>query len=123
MAGTRSRQTSYISEISNDIPRMTVSPRVFAAVTGGLLALVGVIAIMFVPVSASYQTALGFTAHDTCGTTLNADLDRFSGQTFAECEDALGTRRAWGWPVLAVGVLALVGVAVVRSTPKPATTD
>lgn len=115
--------TGYTSEISNDTPRMTVSPRVFAAVTGGLIALVGVIAIMFVPVSASYQTALGFTAHTTCGTTLNADLDRFSGQTLAECEDAVGTRRAWGWPALGLGVLVLAGAALVRSSPKTAATD
>lgn len=113
--------TSYVSEISNDPPSMTLSPRLFAGIIGGILALVGVIAVMFVPVTTSYQTALGFTANDTCGTTLNADVDRFSGQVRAECEDAVGTRRAWGWPLTAAGVLVIAGAALVRSAPKDAT--
>lgn len=117
MAGTRNT-----TEISNDPPSMTLSPRLFAGVIGGLLAIAGAIAVMFVPVTASYQTALGITANDTCGTTLNANVDQFSGQVLAECEDALGARRAWGWPLTAAGVLVIAGAALVRSTPEDAST-
>lgn len=34
-----------------------------------------------------------------------------------ECDDLIGTRRAWAWPLLLVGLFTVIGARYVRFTP------
>jgi hypothetical protein len=110
-----------------------VSIRTFGAVLGAVLAVVGFIALVL-PVSVD-----GLRAGQSCGTAMRGASATAravdAGRSFYEevngvdlgygeslvsrCEDALGTRQAWAWPLLGVGVVALLGGIFVRPT-RPA---
>jgi hypothetical protein len=113
-----------VAEVSGDTnarkPAMTVTPRVFAAVVGGLILLVGVAALLFVKVSGDYDAGMFGDQSVDCGTAVVADIDMYSDDPLHACEDALGTRRAWGWPVTGVGLVVLAGGLLIRPTRQAA---
>jgi len=89
-----------------------VSPRMFIGMVGLALAVVGLIALTS-GVSASYDAGEFFGREEaSCGTAFSPD-DRYDNAPAAACEEAIDTRRMWGWPLLVLGVLAAVGAATV----------
>lgn len=118
---------------------MTTSLRRFLS-TVAVLAVVGGILLLALPVSA--VTGGGKTV--SCGTafepnTSQAGVDHFGetvGNAFAgrpyasngfdgyaaRCDDAIDTRRGWGYPLGALGILLAVGIGVVSSRQQEDTT-
>lgn len=94
---------------------MTVTPRTFTAVLGAAALLVGLAAVLFVSVSASH--AGGMLDDYDCGTVVAPRVGSYGGEYLQACTDALGARALWGWALVVVGGLVLLGVLVVRSRP------
>lgn len=94
--------------------KSTITPRQFAGIIGGALLLVGVLALLIIPVSGDYESGMFGDQSVKCGSAVVAETDMYSGRPLAACRDALGTRRAWGWPVFALGAVAVVGAVFVR---------
>ncbi len=111
--------------------------KVFVAVLGGAVALVGVLALAW-PVSV---TGSGGPADQvTCGTGFTGlsespgnrdsrvEIDAEQSGVFAgtgaasyeaKCSNEIGARRTWAWPVGLVGVVIVVGALVLRATQHP----
>ena len=100
---------------------MTVTPRTFAAILGALMALAGIIALS-IPITAAYDSGLFGDATVRCGSAFATES--LGGDALAACDDAVGDRRAWGWPLLIAGAVALAGAAFISSAgasrPEPA---
>lgn len=96
---------------------MTVTPRTFAAVLGGVALFAGLLATTFVPVTATYPG--GLLGEYDCGTVL-ASRPRYQGEPLQACMDALSTRGAWGWTLVIVGVVVLAAALLVRSPKQSA---
>lgn len=120
-----------------------MKPRTFVIVAALIVAIGGLI-LLSVNVSATadggktvacgsgFKTDMSQAAHDqSVGTLTNAMMadEGYTSYLYAgtnvdgyqrACADALSTRRTWGFGLLAIGALALVGGAVVRTTPRPA---
>lgn len=97
---------------------MTITPRQFATILGSLLLLGGLLFLML-PVSADYDADMFGQQSADCGATF-APEDRYSGEPAEVCDDAIGTRRAWAWPVTAVGLVALAGGLLIRPAREAA---
>ena len=83
-----------------------MTARQFAGLIGVALALAGIIALSL-PISTTYDgAAFGDMG---CGSALSSDTDWMGGALRGACEDAVGTRRAWGWPLAAVGAVVGAG--------------
>jgi hypothetical protein len=111
-----------------------MSPKMFAARLGGLMFAVGFVALVL-PITvddagSSVSCGSGFSGlsseaemrdagHDLgatmYGTTSDSNLK-------GECSDAIGTRKAWGWPVGAVGAVVVLGGLLIKQPgpPQPA---
>jgi hypothetical protein len=113
-----------------DVPR--VSPRWFAGIVGGILLLIGII-MLATPVTAergsdSARCGTGFQGASPDAGYKDAGIsiaDAMYGDftepetTFEElCNDAIGTRRAWGWPVGGLGAIVVLGAALVRAPAR-----
>jgi hypothetical protein len=99
-----------------------LTPRQAAALLGGLMALAGLIALSL-PISADYDSDfLGDMTAD-CGSALSSNIDTLGGDPEDACEDAVGTRRMWAWPLGIVGVVVFFGVALVTSPRSPQQTQ
>jgi uncharacterized membrane protein HdeD (DUF308 family) len=94
---------------------ITVTPRQFAAILGGLFALAGLVVLFFMPVSVTYTGLFGAETVD-CGTALVTN-NVYGDIPMLACSDALTERRAWGWP-LTIGGLIVVVAAVFVQSPK-----
>lgn len=116
---------------------MTLTPRRFARIVGGLL-LLGAIVALALPITVKDGPGAGAESVQ-CGDAFkgvsqDAHL-RDSGQEIADamypefadaggvplaeqCASAVSTRRAWGWPVAVLGVIVLAG-SFVTVAPKP----
>lgn len=105
----------------SDTPAMNLQQ--FGGLLGVLMAVAAAIALM-TGVSADYDSEnLGFTTVE-CGSTF-APAAPFADDAKLACSDAIGTRRAWGWPLGIVGLVLIGGAAVyeqnqARSRAKPA---
>lgn len=108
-----------------------MSPKIFAAVLGGLMLAIGFFALVL-PItvddageSVSCGSGFGGLSRDAglrdagrdigaamYGTTSDSDLA-------GECEDAVGARQTWGWPVGAVGAVVLVGALLIQLPTRP----
>lgn len=84
--------------------------RQFAAIVG-ILFIIGAGIALFTEVEAGDWSM-------RCGTAVAPDTDRLSNEPLEECEDALGTRRVWGWPVGVAGLIVLGGAVVAESQAK-----
>lgn len=115
-------------------PPTGVSPRWFVAIVGGILLLIGIIALA-VPVNAergihSVECGSGFRglsskpgfadAGIAVGGAMYGDFTEPEETLEELCDDAIGSRRAWGWPVGGVGAAVLLGAAVVRNPSRAA---
>lgn len=97
---------------------MSVTPRQFATILGSLLLLGGLLFLML-PVSADYDAGMFGDQSVDCGATFAPD-DRYSGEPAEVCDDAIGARRAWAWPVTAAGLVILAGGLLIRPTRQAA---
>lgn len=94
-----------------------MSPRAYALIIGGVLAVVGFFALVF-PVNLTVdgiiinevECGTGFGMVDTAPIGAPADWR-------AQCASAVSTRQGLGWAGVGVGVLVLVGGMFVK-TPK-----
>lgn len=110
-------------------------PRIFAGIVGGILTLVGLLALA-IPVSVddgatSVSCGSGFSGlssapglHDA-GHELGAIIaygvpvnTPYAETLEAQCEDKLGDRQAWGWPVGGLGVIAAAGSLLIHPRPR-----
>lgn len=108
-------------------------PNVFIAILGGIACAIGIIALALTisidgprgQIACGNGFALNtFDAEHAGGvedfrSTLSGGgraVDR--NQWVDECESAVGTRRAWGWPLAGLGAAALVGGLVVKPTAR-----
>jgi hypothetical protein len=97
---------------------MVVTPRQFIAGIGIALGIVAAVFLML-PMSATQADPFGGEIVVDCGSPIATSTAAPSDA----CDDEIGTRRAWSIPLLAVGVLAVVGAAVVHvPTSKSADT-
>lgn len=80
--------------------------------------LVGLAALLVVGVSASDDAGMFGEQTVDCGTAVVSDTEAYGGAPLAACMDALGTRRAWGWPVLIVGGVVVTGALLVRAPAR-----
>lgn len=103
---------------------MSVSPRAFAGVIGGLMFLIGAVAL-FLPLTIDQPWLSG---NLSCGSALVSDLGDAKKHDSAgygvqatsvpECNDARTARLSWAAPVALIGLVAAVGSAVVRTPSK-----
>lgn len=96
---------------------MTLPLRTYLFIVGGLLAAGGFIALALpvaVPETTEFSIAL------TCGNGFAMDENEVRGYRTIPivCEEAIGERRAWAWPLLVGGLVITVGGFVVRSKPE-----
>lgn len=91
---------------------LTMTPRAFAAIIGGIM-LIAAIAALNMHIEADYIGALTDGTVD-CGTALSP-ADSYSNAPKWACEEAIGDRRAWAWPLGAVAVAVLLGALAVRT--------
>lgn len=117
-----------------------MSPKIFAAVVGALLAVVGVILLS---TSTSATSPLNGWDLD-CGSVFSSNVDQVrhdanvneladamsglpsQGQSMSgvqACEDALGTRGLIGWLVGGFGLLVLAGAVVIRANGQRSPTE
>lgn len=115
--GAHSR-TRYARAIGSDTPRMTITPRQFATALGVLMAIAGLVALT-IPVHTFADSGLFGTYEIDCGTALADNTAALGGDPLAQCRDALGTRRAWGWPLLLAGVVVAAGAVFVAQRRQP----
>lgn len=94
-----------------------LSPRMFAGFIGVVLVATGLVALS-IGISVDYDAGILGHSPTLCGTTFRPD-STLSGQLAADCSSAIGSRRMWGWPTLAVGIVAVVGAIFVRSSARP----
>ncbi len=116
---------------------MSVTPRTFAAVLGGIALLIGLLALA-IPTSVdqsgggTLSCGSGFTGvseevgyADTGKSIADTMYPSFADddeKTYeAQCEDKIGARRAWGWPVFALGGIVAAGALLVRTRPAQST--
>jgi hypothetical protein len=100
---------------------MSVRARVavFSAVLLALAALVGLL-----PVSAAGASCGSGFSEDRMGQVsaqFGADLRGSSGDVYAECEDARGSRQTWVWVLGIAGLLVAVGAALTPARTTPGT--
>ena len=114
--------TRNTAMIGNDTPRMTITPRQFAVALGVLMAIAGLIALS-IPVSAMSDSGLFGASEVDCGSALADNTGRLGGDPLTQCQDALGSRRGWGWPLAIAGVvIGLAGAFVAPARPQSETT-
>lgn len=102
------------------MPTVTVTPRVFAAIVGMAAAIAGLIALS-IPITGYYTSGMFGNASVPCGSGFVADFDIYSNAPLDACRDAISARRAWGWPLLIVGVVIAAGAMLVEAnTRRPA---
>lgn len=91
-----------------------MTPRTFATLVGVVILLVGLMALL-----------LRITTPDavSCGSALAPAGSSNAWAIQPECDDLIGTRRAWAWPVLLVGLFILTGARFVRFTPVARSTS
>ncbi|WP_336156621.1 hypothetical protein [Amycolatopsis sp. VC5-11] len=101
-----------------------MSPRAFIGVIAAaclIAALIGSVLQVHAPDLSITPTA-STVAQSDCGTSLSANdhLGDLLRQT--ACDSAVGTRRAWTFPLGILGIVGLAGVALVnpqRQRPRP----
>lgn len=92
-----------------------ISARQFAAIIGGIALAVGAAAVLLLPVSVDYETeTLGWDMSASCGTT-TMPAAVYGEAAIDACDEAIGTRRAWGWPLTVVGLVVIAAALFVRS--------
>lgn len=89
---------------------ITITPRQLAAAVGGLLAIAGLVVLLW-PITVTVDGPFGFAEQVSCGTALGV-VNR------PACADDLATHRAWGWPLLTVGIAVVVSALFVRIAPQ-----
>lgn len=109
----------------------SVSPRVFAIAVGVVLAIVGFVALS-TPVHADGVACGSGFGKDTAAAqrqdnvndltaVLGGGLASSTQPTVLACDSAVSTRQTWSWPLVGVGVLAVLGGAVVRRQTSDST--
>lgn len=116
---------------SDPLASITLTPRTFAVVLVLAAMLLGLI-LALVPV---HVAGLDTTQHTSvsCGNTiggvetplLGADLGTVDAEVLATyvgtCQDAVGTRLVFSWPLFAAGMIGFLWLGVVRrDPPRPA---
>lgn len=113
---------------------MTVTPRLFARIVGGLLVLGALIALIL-PASIDDGSDNVSCGNAFSGVDKNVGY-RDAGKEIADamypgfadddpvtleeqCGDAIGTRRVWGWPIAGIGLVALAGSFVQAAPRRP----
>lgn len=92
-----------------------ISFRQFAAIIGGIALAVGAVAVLLLPVSVDYETeTLGWGMSTSCGTTA-MPTGVFGEAADDACDEAISTRRAWGWPLTVAGLVVVAAALFVRS--------
>jgi hypothetical protein len=107
-----------------------VSPKMFAAVLGGIMLAIGFFALAL-PItvddtadSVSCGSGFGGLSNDAEMRDLGHDIGATMYGTASDsdlggqCTDAISTRRAWGWPVGGVGAVVLLGALLIKQ-PGP----
>jgi hypothetical protein len=98
-----------------------MSPRAFVVSAGVALLLLG-LALLVLPVSVTVAGATG-PCGATSETTNPPSSIMFNNQAYLafqdECADATGTREAWSWGLMGIGLLTVIGGALVQ--PRSAT--
>lgn len=98
---------------------MTV--RTFALIVGTLLAL-GAFIGLALPVSVDNGDDTVSCGNALRGLSLEAQRSEDIADAFGsepsgivdDCEDGIGTRRSWGWPLVGIGVVVALGALVIR---------
>lgn len=94
-----------------------MSPRSFVMLIAATLLVAG-LGVLTWPATAADGTDCSSAAATDAGHELGAALGGrvLTGETRVEqCDDTITTRRLIGWPMLALGAVALLGTAVVRT--------
>lgn len=100
---------------------ITITIRQGLAAAGGLLAIAGIIVLLW-PVTATMDAGpFGLSEQVSCGSAL-VSHDAYGGFGRAACTDSLGTQRAWGWPAL-IGGLVIAGAALFVNVSPQARED
>lgn len=92
-----------------DMSAISITPRQAIVAIGIILAAVGLLGLM-APVSATEYGLIGNRVVE-CGSPIAPAGFTSDGPL---CEDALGSRRWWATPLLAVGIIAVIGGVAVR---------
>ena len=122
-----------VPKIANDVPAgrssssdrepvMRLTPRQFIVIVGAVLLFAGFLALAL-PISGDYQSDIFGSQSVDCGAALGTDMDLYSGEPLEACQDAVSTRRAWGWPLTALGVLVVAGGLLVQSPKRETAAD
>lgn len=129
----------HTSTTLRDVQGMTLTPRLFARIVGGLL-LLGAVGALALPITIADGPGAGADTvacgdgfkgvsqdanlRDTGREIADAMYPQFAdegGTSLAEqCASAVSTRRAWGWPVAGLGVIVLAGSFVTFAAPRRA---
>ncbi len=96
----------------------SLSPRLFAGLLGALGAIAGLLALS-TGVNAHYDATIFGRAQISCGTPFNPTAG-LGGPPAVACEDAISSRRTWGWPLLALGGAALAGALLIQTPGRQA---
>lgn len=97
--------------------QLTVTPRQIATAIGALLAAAGIVVLLW-PVSTSLSVGpFGDSETVSCGSALVSN-DPYGASGGSACSDALVTHRAWGWPLLGVGVAVAAAALFVTVAPR-----
>ncbi|GLZ34879.1 hypothetical protein Lesp02_70660 [Lentzea sp. NBRC 105346] len=94
-----------------------MSPRLYIAITGGVLAVVGFFALLF-PVTLASDSLIIESIE--CGNGFGMVSEKPIGAPDnwrTTCDSAVSTRQGWSWGLLGVGVLTTAGGLFVRTTP------
>lgn len=110
-----------------------MSPKLFAAVVGGILTLVGLIALSL-PISVEDHISMvecgsGFRGLSSeasltdggrsVGRAITGDFNAPAVTLEEQCADKIGSRQAWGWPVGGIGAIVLLGALVIQTQQQP----
>lgn len=113
---------------------LSVTPRLFAKIMGGVALLVGLLALVL-PISVdrssggqlscgdgfkglSEQAGYADAGREIADAMYPSAADDDVVSYEEQCADAIGIRRAWGWPVLALGGVVVVGAVFVQAPAR-----
>lgn len=110
---------------------MRLTPRQFVASIGAALLLAALL-VLALPISvedvscgsgfAGLSDDAGLTdAGRTIGRAIGGDFTEPAMTLEGQCEDAISTRRAWGWSLGIAGLIATAGAALVQTPDKRST--
>lgn len=99
-----------------------MAPRMFAGILGAVLAITGlVLLIMPVSVTVAGESGACNSSATFGGVPTDLLLNNQAYQDFHDsCADETGTREAWSWGLIGIGLTAAIGSAVVRRPNVPA---